>query len=589
MLDMDRIHAWAWDARPWPYFPNNSALWADSPNYARGHWIGGRITAQSLAEVVKEVCLRAGLQAVDVSELSGLVRGYVIDNISSARAALQPLMLAHGFEAVERNGTLVFRSRRQEKPADVDRALFAVDEDLEGVLQITRAPNAELSGRVQLRYIEEGGDYATRSAEALFPDETSSIVSQSSFPISLTYSEGKAIVERWLAESRVARETARFALPPSRADIKAGDTLKLPNGSGGWALYRVDRIEEGLQRSIDAVRVSDTVYTPSDAVEELPPVKPFSPPVPVFPVFLDLPLITGDEVPHAPHLAVTARPWPGSVAVYGSPEDSGYELEKFVGAPSTIGVTQTDLVRAQPGVWDLGAPLRVKLTSGQFNSVEAEAVLRGANLVAIGSGTASGWELFQFKDAELVAPDTFELSNRLRGQLGTEADMAGTWPVGSLVVLISGAVEQVALASQAVGLPRHYRIGPAQRPIDDQTYIHVSEAFSGIGLRPYAPVHLAARSTGDDVRLGFVRRTRADGDRWDLEDVPLGEATERYLVRVRALDETLLREITITQTVWDYTAAMRAEDGSPAGVIFEVAQISDRFGPGSFGRIFFYG
>ncbi|MDD9716586.1 glycoside hydrolase TIM-barrel-like domain-containing protein [Dinoroseobacter sp. PD6] len=589
MLDTERIHAWAWDARPWPYFPNNGVLWADSPNYARGHWIGGRITAQSLAEVVREICLRAGVTEVDVSELAGLVRGYVVDNISSARASLQPLMLAHGFEAVERNGTLVFRSRRQERATEVDPDLFAVDSDLEGVLQLTRAPNAELSGRVQLRYIEEGGDYATRSAEALFPDETSNIVSQSSFPISLTYSEGKAIVERWLAESRVARETARFALPPSRSDIKAGETLQLPNGSGGSALFRVDRIEEGLQRSIDAVRVSDTVYTASDAVEELPPVKPFSPPVPVFPVFLDLPLITGDEVPHAPHLAVTARPWPGSVAVYSSAEDAGYELEKFVGSPATLGVTETDLPRARPGIWDLGAPLRVRLTSGQFNSVDTEAVLRGANLVAIGSGSASSWELFQFQTAELVAADTFELSNRLRGQLGTETDMADIWPTGSYVVLINGAVEQVNLASQAVGLPRHYRIGPAQRPIDDPTFIHVSEAFSGIGLRPYAPVHVTARYSADGVRVSFVRRARIDGDRWDLEEIPLGESTERYLVRVRALDETLLREVTVTQTVWDYTAEMYAEDGAPAGAIFEVAQISDRFGPGSFGRTIFYG
>lgn len=589
MLDVDRIHAWAWDARPWPYFPNNKALWADSPNYARGHWIGGRISAQTLADVVREICLRAGVADVDVSGLHGLVRGYVVDNISTARAALQPLMLAHGFEAVERNGTLVFRSRREEKPIETDPEFFALNDDQEGILQVTRAPDAELSGRVQLRYIEEGGDYGTRSAEALFPDETSAIVSQSSFPLSLTYSEAKAVVERWLAESRVARETARFALPPSRSDILAGDTVKLPTESGGDALFRIDRVEEGLQRNVDAVRVSNTVYTPSDAVEELPTVKPFSPPVPVFPVFLDLPLITGDEVPHAPHLAVTARPWPGSVAVYSSANDAGYELERFIGSPSTIGVTQSDMPRARAGIWDLGAPLRVQLTSGQLNSVDAEAVLRGANLVAIGSGAATGWELFQFRDAELVAPNTFELSTRLRGQLGTEAEMPDVWPEGSLVVLISDTAEQVSLASQAIGLPRHYRIGPAQRPLDDPTFIHLEETFRGVGLRPYAPVHLSAQYTAESVRFSFFRRTRVDGDRWDLEEVPLVEASERYLVRVRTLDETLLREATITETVWDYTFDMFVEDGLPAGLVFEAAQISDRYGPGSFGRTIFYG
>lgn len=589
MIDPDRIHAWAWDARPWPYFPNNQSLWSDSPNYARGHWIGGRITAQSLADVVREICGQAGIVDVDVSELSGLVRGYVVDDITTARAALQPLMLAHGFEAVEKNGKLVFRSRREERPLEVSTEDLAVDDDLEGVVQVSRAPNAELAGRVQLRYVEEGGDYTTRSAEAIFPDETVQTVSQSSFPMTLTYSEGKLIVERWLAESRVARETARFALPPSRSDVAAGDTVRLSVGSNPPTLYRVDRLEEGVLRSVDAVRVSSTVYTPSNAVEELPSVKGFAAPVPAFPVFLDLPMITGDEVPHAPRLAVAAQPWPGSVSVYSASGDAGYELEKFIGASATIGVTQSPLVRAETVLWDRGAPLRVKLTSGSLTSADLEAILRGANLLAIGTGDPTGWEVLQFRDAQLVEPGVYELSMRLRGQLGTEAEMQDVWPEGSLVVLISESAEQVTLASQALGLPRHYRIGPAQRPIDDQSYVHVETVFEGIGLRPYAPCHLKAFYTPESIRLTFLRRTRIDGDRWDLEDVPLGETTERYLIRVLSSDGSPLRQSTSLEPKWDYTQEMYAEDGFPLGLIFEVAQVSDRYGPGSFGRIAFNG
>ena len=41
---------------------------------------------------------------------------------------------------------------------------------------------------------------------------------------------------------------------------------------------------------------------------------------------MDLPLLRGDEVPHAPHLAVSATPWPGTVAVHGAPADDGYAL-----------------------------------------------------------------------------------------------------------------------------------------------------------------------------------------------------------------------------------------------------------------------
>ncbi|MEM8581997.1 MAG: glycoside hydrolase TIM-barrel-like domain-containing protein, partial [Pseudomonadota bacterium] len=52
MVDTTRIHAWTWDARPFPFFPNTSSLWTDSVNYARGHWLNGRVTAQALADVV---------------------------------------------------------------------------------------------------------------------------------------------------------------------------------------------------------------------------------------------------------------------------------------------------------------------------------------------------------------------------------------------------------------------------------------------------------------------------------------------------------------------------------------------------------
>ena len=62
----------------------------------------------------------------------------------------------------------------------------------------------------------------------------------------------------------------------------------------------------------------------------------------------------GDEVPHAPHLALTAAAWPGSVAVYGSEADENYALEQVVAARQVVGVTETPLFAAGAGRWDLG-------------------------------------------------------------------------------------------------------------------------------------------------------------------------------------------------------------------------------------------
>ncbi len=46
MVDPERIYAWTWDARPYPAFPQNTALWADGANWRTGHWLNGRLARQ---------------------------------------------------------------------------------------------------------------------------------------------------------------------------------------------------------------------------------------------------------------------------------------------------------------------------------------------------------------------------------------------------------------------------------------------------------------------------------------------------------------------------------------------------------------
>ena len=584
MLDMSRAYVWAWDARPYPYFPNRQSLWSDGKNYARGHWLNGRTAARSLASVVAEICERSGVTYYDVSQLFGYVRGYSVGDIDGARAALQPLMLAYGFDAVEREGMLVFKNRDGRETATIAEEKLAMVAEADGLIETTRAPVAEVSGRIRLNYVDASGDFEVRATEAIFPDESTYSVSQSELPISLTASEGRAIVERWLAESRIARDGAKFALPISELSLGAGDVVRLSTEDGD-ALYRLDNVEQSGAQMIEAVRVEEGVYQPGDAVEEDAIVRSFTPAVPTYPLFLDLPLMRGDEVAHAPHVAVTATPWPGTVAVYSSSTDQGYGLNRLLEISSVIGQTETPLFAARPGLKDRGPALRVKVYGGTLESVAWEDLLNGANLAAIGDGSSDNWELFQFADATLVEEDTYDLTLRLRGQAGSDGIMPADWPIGSQFVLLNGVPEQIELASSERGLSRHYRIGPAARGYDDPSYVHQQQAFQGIGLRPYAPCHL--RTDGDpgsDIGISWIRRTRIDGDSWESVEVPLGEASERYVLRIMD-GVTVVREMTLTTTQWTYSAANQSSDGVTAPFQIAVAQISDSFGHGVFEQI----
>ncbi len=586
MVDLANTYVWAWDTRPFPAFPANADLWQDSENYAAGHWLNGRVGARTLASVVDEICRDSGLASVDTSELTDVVRGHVVAQVGDARAALQPLMLRYGFDAVERDGVLKFRPRPSGDPVAIGAEEFAASAEIEGGLELIRAAEAEMAGRVRVRFVQAEGDFDIVAEEAILPGEETHAVAARDLPLVMSRGEGRAVAERWLAEARLSRDTARFALPPSRLELGAGDLVRLPDrGDVPGGVWRIDRVELAEMQLVEAVRSEPSLYAPPELSRAPARVRAFVPPVPVLPLFLDLPLISGDEVPHAPHLAVTGAPWPGSVAVYASDSDSGYELSDLIGRRAVVGVTETPLPAARPGLWDEGDALQLRLIAGALESRPRAAVLNGANLAAIGDGTAGNWELFQFADAELVGPDTWMLSSRLRGQFGSDALVPPVWPVGSWVVFLDQAVAQITLSADRRGLARHYRIGPAARGYDDPSYVHRIEAFDGIGLRPWAPSHLRAERADDgSLVVSWIRRTRIDGDRWDVTEVPLGEESEAYLLRVSE-GGTIRREVTVTAPRWIYDAAMQAADGLNFPARLEVAQISARFGPGAWAGI----
>ncbi|MGX9855230.1 baseplate multidomain protein megatron [Limimaricola variabilis] len=582
MLDTGRMLVWAWDLRPYPWFPALSEAWSDGANWARGHWITGRTAHRDLASVVREICAEAGVTAIDTSQLFGLVRGYLGQGTQSARALLQPLMLAHGFDAVERDGMLVFRSRDGRTDAEIDPGDLVRERPESPPLEIAREGVSALPDRVRLVHVAAGGTGDAASVEAALPGSPGRHVETMELPMALTRAEAQGIAARCLAEARHGRETARFALPPSAHPLGPGDVVEIGGQPGGW---RITRAETTTHMGVEAVRSAPGLYLPPPGeVEEEAAPGAHIPPVPVEGVFLDLPLLTGEEVPHAPHFAATADPWPGAVALLRGVEDADHRLDHVQPLAATIGTTLTSMAAAPPGIWDRGPALRVRLAQGRLVTASEAAVLSGANLMAIGDGASDHWEVWQFREAVPVAPGVYDLSLRLRGQAGTDAVMPDHWPAGSRVVLLDGVPRQVDLPEAARGLERHYRYGPARRPMTDPSWRHELRAFAGVGLRPYAPAHLRAAERGGDLAISWIRRARSGADAWAGREVPLDVPREAYLLRI--LSEGLLRrEVELQTPGFSYDAAMRAADGATGPLVVQVAQVTDAWGAGPFATL----
>ncbi|WP_410217860.1 glycoside hydrolase TIM-barrel-like domain-containing protein [Paracoccus sp. (in: a-proteobacteria)] len=578
MLDVSRAHVWCWDARPYPAFPGRDDLWSDGPAWERGHWLNGRAGAVTLRAVVRDICRAAGVTALDVSGISGIVRGYALQGSESARAALQPLMLAYGFDAVERDGVLKFVARDGLAAAQITEADLALAGEVTG-FETVRQVEATNVSQLRLSHVAAGGDYAVATAEASGGREGGRAVSDSEFSMVLTRPEGRAIADRWMAEAELARDTARFALPPSRGDLGPGDIVVSRMTGQESRRWRIDRVERAGAITVDAVRVDAGFYSARLSHHDQGSIRRYSPPLPVMPVFLDLPLLKGDEVPHAPYLAVAGHPWPGTVAAYASAEaEGGFDLNLLIERRGLIGRTMTPLYRARPGLIDRGGALKLRLVSDPLRSVTERALLSGANALAIGDGSIDRWEVMQFARAELTAPNVWEISHRLRGQAGTDAVMPDIWPAGSLVVFLDGGVRQLDLPPSSRGQERFWRVGPALAAPDEPSFRSRTTVAKGIGLRPYAPCHL--RMVGRDVT--WVRRSRIEGDSWEGPDIPLGEENERYLVRL-SQSARIVTEVQVSAASYAIPSTIWSQIQS-GKVTVEVAQLSQTFGRGPFVR-----
>lgn len=322
------------------------------------------------------------------------------------------------------------------------------------------------------------------------------------------------------------------------------------------------------------------LFPDADTAEPAPrPV----PPTPLVEI-MDLPPLSDcDAAPHAPWIAAYSAPFAGA-AVFRASGQSGFTLDCVVEDAAVFGELAFDLHPGPVWRWDRVNDLYVDLVPGAaLESREEIDVLNGANGAAI-RAPSGAWEVLQWRTAELIAPDRYRLSTLLRGQRGTEHAMGAPTPAGARFVLLDGALVRSTLPLSERGLARTWRYGPAQFAFDDESFDGTSLAVDGIGLRPPAPVHLRGKldHATHDWHLGFVRRTRIDGDSWQGLDAALGEEREAYLLEIMD-GSAAVRSAVLTSPSFVYTAAMQLADfGAPRwNVAIRVAQLSTAFGPGT--------
>ena len=562
MVHVPECAAWTWDARPYPFFPELTDIWTDGPNWRLGHWLTGRLSAVSLAALVRHLCLRAGMpeDRIDVSGLWGAVEGYVILALEAPRASISTLARHFGFDAVESEGRIRFLMRGRVAIASITPdAMVAPASGKGDVMELTRAQETELPQALKWQVARADEDYDAAQVEARRITVDTSRIASEAFPMAVPPEEAERRCRRALMEAWVGRESAVFRLPPSRLALDPCDVILLDH-DGRLTELRLVSIADSDVRGIDAVRQDHAVY-------DLPPGDPRPASLSTPTVFgapnvmlLDLPQLRDDQPAHRPFVAAHAIPWPGELAVFRSAATDGFALLTTFGTRARIGVLAADFYAGPVSRFDLGNALLVDLFTGTLESVTDITLLGGANALAVESSPGQ-WEIVQAGSAELIAAGRYRLTRLLRGQRGTENAVAGMVPTDARVVVLDTAVASLPISEADLGLPWNWRIGPASRPVSDETYVAAGFTPEGVGLRPFSVAHVeqpwrTARSPGD-LTIRWTRRSRSlAADTWGVGDVPLAEDSEAYEVEVRD-GVTVKRRLSVNTTSALYTPLSR--------------------------------
>ena len=581
MVDLSKIHAYTWDARPYPAFPYDEESWSDGASWFLGHWLNGRMAGGPLQAVIEGILKEYGFDRYKLSPLEGMMEGYILDGVMSAREALQPLEMAYFLDSFESGGAIRFSHKGQNGVSlSVTRGELVEPEENADLYTLTRAQETDLPLSAKLTYIDGLADYRQAVVESRRDNVTTNRIATAQLPIVLGQEQAQAIADSWLHDVWSGREKAAFSLPPSNLAVEPGDVVRLAVRDREIDL-RVSQTATNDARSIESLSLQPHIYKK--------PVAPSRSSIstggkifgPSLAVFLDLPLLRGDETAANGYVAGYQSPWPGVVSFFSSPTGSGYSLAASANLPAIMGETVSSLARGAASRWDWGNSVEVLLYSGDLLSREREDVLSGANLAALEHASGE-WEIIQFQTAQLIGDKTYRLSGLLRGQAGSEPHIGAELAMGARFIILDDAVTPVNLTEDQVGLDYSWKVGPGPYDIGHRSYRSYQKAFTGMALKPFAPVHLRASSgAGGDIDLSWIRRTRSGGDSWESVEVPLFEDSEAYEVDIFD-GANVVRTLTSSVGSVVYTNAQQISDFGSAQSTLDVAvyQLSARSGRG---------
>lgn len=544
----------------------------------------------TVGSAISQICQLAGLAEaeIDVTGVTGALRGYTIRGPQPASQALAPILLAYDARAREAGGKVVFEDRATANAVTVPTSdLGAHEHGSSGPAQISVSESAavEVPRRVSIKYQDPDSDYQAGSQREIRSDGVSDDQITLDFPMTLTASEARCIARRVLWSAPANSRRVDIQLPPKYLHVLEGDRIEFTLHGKDWKLLavQVDRGANGLI-VVEAVeedpKALDFASCPTEAPVD-PQLSLIQPPNFTIEILDIAPFRDSEAETRGIYYAAAETdptvPWLGG-DLMDSPDDTTFTRVESFRRPVPMGSADTKIGTASQLSWDRNSTVRVTLIEGALASTTELEVLNGANRAVLGN------EVIAYTTATLVSGRTYDLSNFLRGLRGTRdiASDATQHTTGErFVALNEFGIGFLPINQAAAGVTRYYKAVPTGGL--EANFTSINETPVGHTIRPFPVAGMrSTRDGSNNVTWSWLRTSRAVSRIFGGASVTFFDP-ELYDVEIRNSSDGLIKTISgQSAPTFTYTAAAQTADGITPGIALQawVYQVNSSFGRG---------
>ena len=521
-------------------------------------------------------------------------QSYKVDGFSwsqaTAKQILEPLLTVFDVDARPHDFGVEFKPRG----AEPDGAILSgkmVRNGEDALYTVTLTADTDLPRRVFLTFADIEADHQPNTAVAQRPAD--SVDSARELSIDMTnmvmhIDRGRQFTERFLRREWFGRAKIEGNVPPTELAMEPGDvkTLTLDDHSFTARLVKMVVRANGVIETVwrrDDPTLAQLSGNSGATTSGRPPSVLLNPGLTQGWV-MDAPLFADVQDTPVPFVYIAAAPVNETESWFGAdflqsdiPDEDSFQAgwDSIAWDQGVYWGTATDaLPDVDPATIDYGTVLTVEMAYGTLETITQDQMLANPtrNLAMIGD------EIIQFQEAVLESAGTYTLSGFHRGMRGTER-LIDSHVGGERFILLTNVVKQHALGASEIGDTDYYIPMSAGGSVDN--YDMIALPFLAVAHRPYSPSHVVmTRDSGSgDWSFTWLRRTRIGGTSINGQNVPLGETSEAYAVKIMD-GADVVRRIEVNDESATYTSAQQSSDfGSPqTSLTIQVVQINPLLG-----------